>query len=139
MTGFVDFSRHAVVMSIAHVVWTDWDLYGTDPRMDSTAVPNRHSPPAMLVREACRDGDTVHPRTLATLTAWAPERLDALRRALQGECDGFTGEPPPSGGPLFAGLLALTQLAERLGLLPVLGSERGAKLVLWLLVARVAA
>src|SRR5262249_34487487 len=54
-------------------------------------------------------------------------------------CDGFTGERQPICGPICAGLFALTQLAERVGLLQVLGSERWAKRVLLLMVARVAA
>jgi hypothetical protein len=101
--------------------------------------PNRHSPPAILLRESFRDGDKVRTRTLANLPSWAPERIDALRRALKGEFDGVTGEPQPVCGPIFAVLVALKQLAERLGLLQVLGSERWAKLVLFLLLARVAA
>src|SRR5215813_5914836 len=104
-----------------------------------TAVPNRHSPPAILLRESFRDGDKVRTRTLANLTSWAPERIEALRRALKGEFDGFTGELPPVCGPIFAVLFALKQLAERVGLLQVLGSERWAKLVLFLVLARVAA
>ena len=104
-----------------------------------TAVPNRHSPPAILLRESFRDGDKVRTRTLANLTSWAPERIEALRRALKGEFDGFTGELQPICGPIFAVLFALKQLAERVGLLQVLGSERWAKLVLLLIVARVAA
>src|SRR2546428_7035639 len=104
-----------------------------------TAVPNRNSPPAILLRESFRDGDKVRTRTLANLTSWAPERIDALRRALKGEFDGFTGEPQPVCGPIFAVLFALKQLAERVGLLQVLGSERWAKLVLFLILARVAA
>jgi len=104
-----------------------------------TAVPNRNSPPAILLRESFRDGDKVRTRTLANLTSWAPERIEALRRALKGEFDGFTGELQPICGPIFAVLFALKQLAERVGLLQVLGSERWAKLVLFLIVARVAA
>jgi len=104
-----------------------------------TAVPNRNSPPAILLRESFRDGDKVRTRTLANLTSWAPERIDALRRALKGEFDGFTGEPQPVCGPIFAVLFALKQLAERVGLLQVLGSERWATLVLFLILARVAA
>jgi len=50
-----------------------------------TAVPNRNSPPAILLRESFRDGDRVRTRTLANLTSWAPERIEALRRALKGE------------------------------------------------------
>ena len=104
-----------------------------------TAVPNRNSPPAILLRESFRDGDKVRTRTLANLTSWAPERIEALRRALKGEFDGLTGDRQPVCGPIFAVLFALRQLAERVGLLQVLGSERWAKLVLFLILARVAA
>ena len=45
----------------------------------------------------------------------------------------------PSCGPIFAVLFVLKQLAERVGLLRVLGTERWAKLVLFLVLARVAA
>jgi hypothetical protein len=137
--GCVDFARHDVVMYIAHGFVTEWDLDGRSPRMSITAVPTRHSPPAMLWRASCRDGAKVRTRTRAQLTSWAPERIDARRRALQGEVDGVTAEPHPICGPLCAVLLALKQLAERLGLLQVLGSERWATLVRLLIVARVAA
>lgn len=104
-----------------------------------TAVPNRHSPPAILLRESFRDGDKVRTRTLANLTSWAPERIEAMRRALKGEFDGLTGDLQPICGPIFAVLFVLKQLAERVGLLRVLGTERWAKLVLFLILARVAA
>jgi hypothetical protein len=107
--------------------------------MYSTAVPNRNSPPAILLRDSFRDGDKVRTRTLANLTSWAPERIAALRRALQGEFDGLTGDLQPVCGPIVAVLFALQQLAERVGLLQVLGSERWAQLVLFLILARVAA
>jgi transposase len=104
-----------------------------------TAVPNRHSPPAILLRESFRDGDKVRTRTLANLTSWAPERIEAMRRALKGEFDGLTGDLQPVCGPIFAVLFVLKQLAERVGLFRVLGTERWAKLVLFLILARVAA
>ena len=62
------------------------------------------------------------------------ERIEACA-GLKGEFDGFTGEPQPVCGPIFAVLFALKQLAERVGLLQVLGSERWAKLVLFLVLA----
>jgi transposase len=104
-----------------------------------TAVPNRHSPPAILLRESFRDGNKVRTRTLANLTSWAPERIEAMRRALKGEFDGLTGDLQPVCGPIFGVLFVLKQLAERVGLLRVLGTERWAKLVLFLILARVAA
>jgi transposase len=81
----------------------------------------------------------VRTRTVANLTSWAPERIEALRRALKGEFDGLTGDLQPVCGPIFAVLFVLKQLAERVGLLRVLGTERWAKLVLFLVLARVAA
>jgi transposase len=47
-------------------------------------VPNRSSPPAILLRESFRDGDRVRKRTLANLSHWPPDRIEALRAALRG-------------------------------------------------------
>src|SRR5438552_3743292 len=102
-------------------------------------VPNRHSPPAILLRESFREGGKVRPRTLANLTSWAPERIEALRRALKGEFDGLSGDLPPTCGPIFAVLFVLKHLADRIGLTRVLGTERRAKLALLLVLVRVAA
>ena len=49
------------------------------------AVPNRNSRPAVLLRESYREGDRVKNRTLANLSAWPPERVDALRQILRGQ------------------------------------------------------
>ena len=48
-------------------------------------IPNRSSPPAILLRESYRQGGKVKSRTLANLTYWPPAQLDALRRVLRGE------------------------------------------------------
>jgi hypothetical protein len=48
-----------------------------------TRVPNRSSPPAVLLRES--DGGKVKTRTLANLTDWPDAKVEALRRALKGE------------------------------------------------------
>jgi hypothetical protein len=48
-------------------------------------VPNRHSPPAVLLRESYRQGARVRKRTLANLSALAPAQVDAIRRTLKGE------------------------------------------------------
>ena len=48
-------------------------------------VPNRKSPPAVLLRESYRDGTTVRKRTLANLSALSVEQVDAIRRTLRGE------------------------------------------------------
>ena len=48
-------------------------------------VPNRKSPPAVLLRESYREGPKVRKRTLANLSALAAEQVDAIRRTLRGE------------------------------------------------------
>src|SRR6266849_2407579 len=42
-------------------------------------VPNRGSRPAILLRESYRDGAKVKNRTLANLSDWPPEQIEALR------------------------------------------------------------
>jgi hypothetical protein len=48
-------------------------------------IPNRSSPPAILLRESYRQDGQVKTRTLANLTSWPPAQLDALRRVLRGD------------------------------------------------------
>jgi len=48
-------------------------------------VPNRNSPPAVLLREARREGRRTVKRTLANLSALPTPALAALRAALKGE------------------------------------------------------
>jgi len=47
-------------------------------------VPNRGSPPAILLRESYREGGKVRNRTLANLSRWPDEKVDALARVLKG-------------------------------------------------------
>ena len=47
-------------------------------------VPNRNSPPAILLREAFREGHTVRKRTLANLSTWPPELVEGLQTLLRG-------------------------------------------------------
>jgi hypothetical protein len=48
-------------------------------------IPNRNSPPAILLRVSYRDGDKVKKRTLANLSDWAEAKIEALRRVLRGD------------------------------------------------------
>jgi transposase len=100
-------------------------------------VPNRTSPPAILLRESFRDGDQIRKRTLANLSHWEPARVEALRRALRGEFDHLTGGDPICG-PVFGVLYALKHVADDLGIPSVLGRTRTGKLGLFLTLARVA-
>lgn len=46
-------------------------------------VPNRHSRPTILLREAWREGQTVRKRTVANLTHWPAPKVETLRLLLQ--------------------------------------------------------
>ena len=48
-------------------------------------VPNRGSPPAILLRQSYRDGGKVKNRTLANLSHWPEEKVNDLRRVLKGQ------------------------------------------------------
>ena len=48
-------------------------------------VPNRNSPPAVLLREGWREGDKIRKRTIANLSDWPEQKVEALRRLLKGE------------------------------------------------------
>lgn len=47
-------------------------------------VPNRSSPPAVLLREAYRENGKVHNRTLANISHWPATQIEALRGVLKG-------------------------------------------------------
>ena len=48
-------------------------------------VPNRNSPPAVLLREGWREGKRVRKRTLANLSSLPMDQIELLRRVLRGE------------------------------------------------------
>ena len=48
-------------------------------------VPNRNSPPAILLREGWRENGKVKKRTLANLSKWPKGKIDTLRRLLKDE------------------------------------------------------
>jgi hypothetical protein len=46
-------------------------------------IPNRGSPPAILLRESYREAGKTRNRTLANLSRWPAERIDQLRAVLR--------------------------------------------------------
>jgi hypothetical protein len=48
-------------------------------------VPNRHSPPAILLRESVREGQKIRKRTLANLSSLSLEQAEAIRLILKGQ------------------------------------------------------
>lgn len=104
------------------------------------SVPNRNSPPAILLRESSRSGGKVVKRTLANLSAWPAPQIDALRRVLKNESlvspsDAFQILRSAPHGHVAATLGTL----RRLGLEPILSRspcpERD--LVVAMIVARI--
>ena len=48
------------------------------------SVPNRNSPPAILLRESYRDGGKIKKRTIANLSSWPTDIIEGLRTLLKG-------------------------------------------------------
>lgn len=64
-----------------------WYICAIIVNMYVATVPNRNSPPAILLRESYRENGRVKSRTLANLTHWSPLKVEALRSVLK------SGEP----------------------------------------------
>ena len=102
-------------------------------------VPNRNSPPAILLREARRQGKRIVKVTLANLSHLPPQRIDILRRALKGELDELAFCKTPAAleqGPSFGALFVAKTWCERLGITASLGRNRYTPLVLLMIAAR---
>ncbi len=103
-------------------------------------VPNRNSPPAVLLRESYRDGGRIKKRTLANLSKLPDAGIEALRRVLRGDRllspdEAFTCLRSLPHGHIAAVLGTLKQLG--LHTLISRGASRLRALVLALVVARV--
>ena len=112
------------------------------------SVPNRNSPPAILLRESYREGGRVRKRTLCNLSDWPAAYVEGLRGVLKGgtviapERDAFTVTRSLPHGHVAAAL----GTARKIGLDRILGPEpapakaggnRCRDLVLALIVSRI--
>ena len=102
-------------------------------------VPNRSSPPAILLREGRREGKKVIKKTLANLSHWPAHKIDGLRRLLKDETlvsveDAFTIERSWPHGHVEAVLAMI----RKIGLDRLIGAKRSRQrdLVVALLVER---
>jgi hypothetical protein len=108
-----------------------------------TRVPNRGSPPAVLLRESYREQGRVKTRTLANLSHWPEHKVQSLQRALKGlapavdlsEAFEITRSPP------HGHVAAVLGTAQRLGMRELIDPEPSRKrdLVTAMLVAQVIA
>jgi transposase len=83
-------------------------------------IPNRNSPPAILLRESYRDGDKIKKRTLANLSDWPEGRVEALRCVLRGDAVAPAGREALS----IQRSLPHGHVAAALGTLRKLGLDR---------------
>ncbi len=105
-------------------------------------VPNRNSPPAILLRESFREQGKVHNRTIANLSHWPLAQIEALRQVLKGR---YTQEAlSPSAFQITRSrphghVAAVLGTIRRLGLEQILDPEmsRERSCVLALMAARI--
>src|SRR5262250_807037 len=105
-------------------------------------IPNRSSPPAILLRESYRQGGQVKTRTLANLTAWPPAQLDALRRVLRGDPVVAPEDALEIVRSLPHGhVAAVLGTVRRVGLYTIIAAKKGGhrELVVAMIVARILA
>jgi Transposase DDE domain len=105
-----------------------------------TRVPNRGSPPAILLRESYRAGGKVRTRTLANLSRWPEAKIEALRLVLKGQPVAAVPDRLAIERSLPHGhVAAVLGMAKNLGLdrLVPRRPQRLARLALALIVARV--
>ena len=103
-------------------------------------IPNRGSPPAILLRESYREAGKTKNRTLANLSGWPAERIEQLRAVLRGDKLLPAAEAVEIIRALPHGhVLAALGTARRIALdavLPRRASQRRRDLALALIVAR---
>jgi transposase len=105
-------------------------------------VPNRGSPPTVLLRESYREGSKVGKRTLANLSSLSAAQIEAIRAALRGEAlqpvaQSFEITASRSHGHVQA----VGQAMQRLGLASLVASKpcRERELVLAMVASRIVA
>ena len=71
-----------------------------DKRVDMFVdiVPNRKSPPTILIRHSCREGGKAKKRTLANISKFPPETFEKIREILRGTVCEFGMQTCPFRG-----------------------------------------
>ena len=104
-------------------------------------IPNRKSPPAILLRESYRENGKVKSRTLANLSKLPPQAIEVLRRSLKGEdlvsADSF--EIIEDGSPAHGHVDAVMTAMRRLDFSRLICSRRSRQrdLVIAMVTARI--
>ena len=107
------------------------------------SVPNRKSPPTVLLRESYRENGVVKKRTIANLTKWPKTLVANMKINLTGKSVEKQSKVQTEimidfqSGPVFGVLAVLKLLADEIGLTKALGTTRLARLTLFLILARI--
>jgi transposase len=109
--------------------------------MHVDVVPNRNSRPCVLIRESFREDGKVKHRTVKNISDLPPDRIMAIKRALQGDFDhvafcGLDGAKTEQG-PQFGALYLTYQVAKHIGLEQAFGTDKRGKLALLMVLAQV--
>jgi len=103
-------------------------------------IPNRGSPPAILLRRGYREGGQVRNQTLANLSQWPARKVDLLRRLLRDEpLAGVDELFEAVASPHHGHVLAVRTAMQRLGFDALLAARpsRERQLVVALVAARI--
>ncbi|MBA3710286.1 MAG: IS1634 family transposase, partial [Planctomycetes bacterium] len=91
-------------------------------------VPNRNSPPAVLLRESWREDGKIRKRTVANISDWSADKIDALRVLLK--FDGGMQVVPAGDAPMditrslpVGHVAAVLGAMRRLGMSDIVGLE----------------
>ncbi len=95
-----------------------------------------------LLRESFRESGKVKHRTVANISHLPMNEILTLKAALTGKVVPVEDVPDPKTmplgqGPSIGAIFTLTTLAKRIGITDALGKSRIARLVLWLIFARI--
>jgi len=88
-------------------------------------VPNRDSPPAVLLREGWRENGKVHKRTVGNLSSLPEEQIEGIRQVLKGGQPIFdANDLVAQAAPAHGGVIAVLQVMRDLGLPRRLGRKK---------------
>ena len=106
-------------------------------------VPNRNSPPAVLLRESYREGDQVKKRTLANLSTLPDDVVDNMKLVLKGAKVSMTETIPDNFEVIrsrpHGHVMVLLETIKKLGLDKIIAKtpSRTRNLVLGMIIARI--
>lgn len=106
-------------------------------------VPNRNSPPAVLLRESYREGNQIKKRTLANLSSLPDDVVDNMKMVLKGAKVSISSAIPSNFEIIrsvpHGHVAAILEIISKLGLSKIINSRssRQKNLVIAMIVARI--